>query len=201
MNIDITLSTRNRSKSEQIKAALSDLRANILSLDEAGIKGNVVEDGRTLEENAWKKADFAWSKTKGWIIAEDTGLFIDALGGEPGIHAARWAGENLTTEEIMNFTLAKLTGVPPHLRTARFVTVAVVINPKRIGRVFVGSVEGSFLSKPRTTCQPNMPYSAIFLPHGQEKVFAEMTVEYENTISHRGQAFRRVRDYLAKAIS
>ena len=195
--MNIILSTRNRSKVEQIKILFSDLDATVKSLDEAGISGEAVEDGTTLEENALKKAMFAWEQTVGWIMADDTGLFIDALGGQPGIHAARWAGREAKTEDIMNFTLERLRGVPMGKRTATFMTVAVVISPDGDSRVFSGSVSGTLSTEPRTICQIDMPYSAIFIPSGQEKVWAQMSIDEENAISHRGQAFRQVRDFLS----
>lgn len=194
--MELILSTRNRSKIDQIKAILEDLDLVVLSLREAGIRGEAVEDGLTLEENAFKKASFASVQTGKWAIADDTGFFIDALEGRPGIHAARWAGEGLTTEDIMRFTLEQLKDVQQENRTATFTTVAVAVSPSGEKVVFAGSVRGRILMAPKVACQPDMPYSAIFVPDGQEKVWAEMAVEEENVISHRGQAFRQVRDFL-----
>ena len=94
--IDIILSSRNPSKVNQIKPVFVGLPVNILSLEEASILGEAIEDGTTLEENALKKACFAWEQSKKWSIADDTGFFIDALQGGPGIHAARWAGDGLS---------------------------------------------------------------------------------------------------------
>lgn len=196
--MEIILSTRNRSKIEQIKASFVGLDIIVLSLDEAGIQGEPIEDGTTLEENALKKAFFAREHSKKWAIADDTGFFIDALNGEPGVHAARWAGEGLKIEDIMNFTLQKIENVPPENRTAIFMTVAAVVSPDGEQWFFEGSVRGKILTEPRTACQPNMPYSAIFVPDGQEKVWAEMSVEEENAISHRGKAFREVRDFFTQ---
>ncbi len=193
--MDVILSTRNQSKIDQITALLSGRGINVLSLEDAGIKGEVVEDGITLEENAYKKAKFASNQSGMWAIADDTGLYIEALDGQPGIHAARWAGD-CSTEEIMGFTLDKLKGVPLENRTAVFQTVAVVVSPDGKKFSFGGSVSGILLPEPRTLCQPNMPYSAIFLPKGSAKVWAEMTVEEENSLSHRGIAFRQVREFL-----
>jgi XTP/dITP diphosphohydrolase len=199
--MEIILSTKNRSKIDQIKALLNELDIQVLSLSEAGIEGEAVEDGTTLEENAFKKASFANKQTGKWAIADDTGLFIDALDGKPGIHAARWAGDDLTTEQIRDFTLKKLKDVKEENRTATFTTVAVIISPKGEKTVFNGSVKGKILSTPRTECQPNMPYSALFVPDGQNKVWAEMDVDEENRISHRGQAFRQVRDFFQSVLS
>lgn len=198
--MELILSTRNRSKIDQIKAMFAGLNVSIVSLAEAGIGGNAVEDGTTLEENALKKAVFASTQAGKWALADDTGLFIDALGGKPGIYSARWAGENATTEDTMRFTLERLKDIAPEKRTATFTTVAVIASPKGEQKIFTGSVRGKILAKPRVACQPNMPYSAIFVPDGQEKVWAEMSVGEENAISHRGKAFREVRGFLANIL-
>lgn len=195
----LTVSTRNPSKAEQIGALLKNLPLQVESLEEAGIVGEVVEDGTTLEENATKKALFA-HQVGHWSVADDTGLFIDALDGQPGIFAARWAGEDATTEDIMNFTLGKLQNVPKEQRAATFRTCAVLITPDGDQLVFFGEVPGTLLTSPRVPCQPKMPYSAIFVPQGQEKAWAEMTVEEENAISHRGIAFRKLRSFLERVL-
>lgn len=199
--MELILSTKNRTKIEQIKAALSGLNITVLSLEDAGILGEAVEDGNTLEENALKKAAFAQQKSGAWAIADDTGLFIDALGGKPGIYAGRWAehelGRKLPTEEIMRFVLEKLAHIPYPARTATFKTVAALVSPTGEEKTFIGSVSGIILTEPRTVCQPNMPYSSLFQPHGHDKVWAEMSVEEENIVSHRGKAFKQLRDFLA----
>ena len=197
--MEVILSTRNQNKIDQIKEILADLdNITVLSLDEAGIQGEAVEDGTTLEENALKKAFFASEQSGKWAIADDTGFFIDALNGEPGVRAARWAGEGLKAEDIMNFTLQKLENILPEDRTATFKTVAVVVSPDGQHWPFEGSMQGSILTEPRTACQPNMPYSAIFVPDRQEKVCAEMSVEEENAISNLGKAFLQVRDFFTQ---
>ena len=199
--MEVILSTRNRSKADQIKAMLTGLNITVLTLSEAGIEGEAIEDGTTLEENAFKKASFANAQSGKWSIADDTGLFIDALGGRPGIHAARWAGDGKTTEEIRDFTLDQLKDVKDGDRTATFSTVAVIVSPTGEKTVFTGSVNGRLLETPRMECQPNMPYSALFVPDGQDKVWAEMNVDEENAVSHRGQAFQQVREFFQSIIS
>lgn len=199
MATKIILSTKNPSKAEQITQVLSGLSVEILTLDEVGIKGEAIENGQTLEENAFKKARFAKQDGK-WSMADDTGLFIDALDGKPGIHAARWAGEQASTEEIMLFTLGKLRNIPDKLRTATFKTVAVLISPDGQEYIFSGEVEGKIMTEPRTNPQPKMPYSPLFMPNGHNKTWAEMTVEEENLVSHRGKAFGKVRKFLVDVL-
>jgi len=199
--ITLILSTRNFAKAEQIRAVFNGLPVCVLTLDEAGIIGDVIEDGTTLEENAFKKAHFAWERTHGWCIADDTGIFIDALDGKPGVHSARWAGEGLTSEDIMRFTLERLQGVALPQRTAYFKTAAAVIAPDASQKIFKGMLKGSILEESRATRRPKMPYSSIFLPTGYAKALSEMTIEEDNEIDHRGKAFRQVRDYIATVLT
>jgi len=190
--VPIILSTRNPSKAEQIRALFGDVPLFVRTLSEMGIEGEAVEDGLSLEENAVKKARFAL-RPGHLAMADDTGLFIDALGGRPGVHAARWAGD-VSTEEITQYTLRQLEGVWD--RGATFKTVVALVSPDGKERYFSGEVRGVILDAPRVPPQPKMPYSPIFVPEGSDKVWAEMTTEEENAISHRGKAFRLVRDYL-----
>ncbi|MBX4206612.1 non-canonical purine NTP pyrophosphatase [Candidatus Parcubacteria bacterium] len=201
--IPITLSTRNPSKTEQIKAIFAGSNCVIRTLAEARIKGEAVEDGDTLYTNALKKAEFARGKKwwsifalwkEDWSISDDTGIFITALKGEPGHRAARWAGEDAETEEITVYTLKRLEGITD--RSAVFRTTVVLMSPKGKPYSFTGEVRGTILEAPRVPAHPKMPYSPIFLPDGETQVWAEMTVEYENSISHRGKAFRKARQFL-----
>lgn len=197
--IKIILSTRNPSKAEQVKASFNDVENIIIqTLTEAGIEGEAIEDGISLEENAFKKAMYAYenSKEKCWTMADDTGLFIEALNGGPGIKAARWAGENATTSEITQYCLKQLEGKAN--RNAAFETVAALISPDRQKYFFTGKAEGVLLEQEKTKPQPKMPYSALFMPTGFNKVWADMTPEEENKISHRGKAFQKLKDFLLK---
>ena len=200
MDLEITmriiLSTRNQSKIVQIAPLFSGLPLVVASLADAGIDGEAVEDGMTLGENALKKARFAREKTDEWALADDTGIFIDALGGAPGIHSARWAGEGKSAEEILAFVLAELSGLPPPRRTATFRTAAALISPDGREAVFNSSVLGVLLEHPRVPCKPMMPYSSIFLPDEFQKVGAEMSMEEQNAASSHGKAFRAAREYL-----
>jgi XTP/dITP diphosphohydrolase len=193
----IILSTRNPSKVDQIKAIIDNPLIIVKTLEEVGIEGEAIEDGDTLEENAFKKAKFASEQSEFlfWTMADDTGIFIKALNGEPGVKSARWAGE-VPTEEITQYCLKRLTGIKD--RNAYFETVVVLIPPKPLtGKyIFSGRVNGYLLDAPRTKPQPKMPYSPLFIPEGSEKCWAEMTIAEENVISHRGKAFRKVAEFL-----
>jgi XTP/dITP diphosphohydrolase len=198
----IILSTRNPSKTLQIQAVFAGTPIEILTLDQAGIVGEAIEDGTTLEENARKKAIFAHehrTDLETWTMADDTGLFIKALNGAPGIHAARWAGETASTDEITEHTLTKLLGATD--RSAIFETCVVLLDPSGYAFVFAATCPGTILEERQCEAQPRMPYSAIFKPDVSDKVWAQMTTEEENAVSHRGLAFRTVRDFLEERLA
>ena len=164
-------------------------------MDDAGIQGEAVEDGKTLEENALKKVKFAHDAAPNtWVMADDTGIFIDALGGIPGVDSAYWAGHGVPTEQFTQFIVDQMKGIEN--RSATFRTVVCLISPEGKERFFVGEVKGHLLESPRAVPQPKMPYSPLFVPEGENITWAEMTTEYENNISHRGKAFRQARDFL-----
>ena len=191
----IVLTSYNPSKVLQIQTLFGDSSVRVCTQEEVGVVGEALEDGSTLEENARKKIVFARAQLpNAWLMADDTGLFIDALGGEPGIQAAYWGGENLSVEERMQHCLKSLTGFTD--RRATFRTTVVVSSPTGEEWVFVGEVPGSLLEMPRVAPQPKMPYSALFVPEGDTRSWAEMTTEEENTLSHRGKAFRAVLAFL-----
>lgn len=197
----IILATRNPSKAEQIKGVFGDSIFTIQTLADTDITGEAVEDGETLTANAFKKALYVYERLnpKQWVAADDTGFFIRALDGAPGIKAARWAGENMETEEITAYTLERLAGITD--RQATFRTVVALISPSGEKYFFNGTVTGKILEAPRRPPQPKMPYSAIFVPDGSELSWAEMTVQEENEISHRGKAFRRAKKFLERGLN
>ncbi len=195
--MEVVLSTRNPSKAEQIKAVFAGSPIQIITLSEAGIDGQGVEDGTTLRENALKKAMFVHQQNPNvWAMADDSGIFIDALGGKPGVHTADWLGGKIDPKVKLPLILRELEKVNDRSATFRTVVAIVNGNSENSKRFFVGEVRGTLLLKARCEPQPQMPRSAIFLPDGSDKVFAEMTTEEENVISHRGKAFHKVRTFL-----
>ena len=195
-SMNIILATRNESKMEQIRASFAGSSVQILSMKDAGIEGEAKEDGDTLRENSYKKAKYVFDKLQGaqWVMADDTGLFIRALGGVPGVHAAYWGGSDLKTEERTAHALKEMEGKTD--RHAEFRVTVCVLGPGGEEAYFNGQVEGQLLPAPRCQPQPKMPYSGLFKPEISSKVWAEMSVEEENEISHRGKAFAKVREYL-----
>ncbi len=192
--MNVIFATRNPEKTTQIKALFAGSLIQVQSMEEANLVGDAIEDGTTLAENSEKKVQFArLQDTSSWIMADDTGFFINALNGAPGIHAARWAGD-VSTEEITTYTLNRMSGEID--RSASFETVAVVLSPAGELYYFSGKCEGELLEAPRCKPQPKMPYSGIFIPKGFDKVWAQMSTEEENGISHRGKAFRTALEFL-----
>jgi XTP/dITP diphosphohydrolase len=196
--MDIILATRNPSKAEQIREVFRGSEIKVLTLADVSIEGDAIEDGETLEDNALKKAMFAHNHAPAgiWTMADDTGIFINTLNGLPGVRSARWAGETATTEEIMQYTLNHLKEFAN--RSATFRTVVALVAPDGKKYFFEGEVVGHLLEAPRVSPQPKMPYSPLFVPDGSNKTWAEMSVNEENAISHRGKAFRKVRAFLEK---
>jgi len=198
--MQVVLATRNETKVEQIRDIFKGSGIEIVTMAEAGIEGDPVEDDDSLFGNALKKVQFVREHSVGamapWVMADDTGLFIRALAGAPGVHSARWAGEHATTRYIMLRTLAMLSEKTD--RFATFETAVVVLAPSGSTHFFKGSVNGEILNFEKVPHQPQMPYSGIFLPAGSEKVLAEMSAGEENHISHRGIAFRKALDFLVR---
>lgn len=196
----IIFATHNPGKVEEMQNILSELVIEVKSAEQVGIMEDVVEDGQTLTENALKKAKFVAQKSGLWSMADDTGLFIKALNGQPGIYSARWAGENFTDKEKYEKVLKELKGIPTDQRQAYFETVVVLVALSGGTLSFSGKIDGSISSTPRGKIRPKLPYDNIFVPVGYELTFAEMSDEEKNNLSHRGQAFRQLREYLKSNI-
>lgn len=191
----IILSTGNTHKVQEIKDILKDLNLNILSKDDVGLKEfDVEEDGDTLEENAIKKAKCLSEKVDGIVIADDTGLFVDKLNGEPGVYSSRYAGEHVTYEDNNRKLLANLEGVPLNERTAVFRTViAIVTEDKRVMTVY-GECKGKIGFQLRG--DTGFGYDPLFIVDGYEKTFAELGEEIKNRISHRAKALEELKKKL-----
>jgi len=160
---------------------------------------DVVEDGDTLEANARLKATALVAATGLAAVADDTGLFVDALDGAPGVRAARYAGESATYADNTAKLLAALAGVDAERRTARFVTVALVRWPDGREVVAHGVVEGRIADQPAG--ERGWGYDPVFAPaDGDGRTFAEMTADEKHALSHRGRAFRALAPRLAEEV-
>ena len=191
---ELVLATRNRHKGEELAALLGGLGITIRTLDEFPDASEVVEDGDTCEANAIKKARVIAAFTGLPAVADDTGLEVDALGGRPGVYAARYAGEDATYEDNCRKLLLELTGVPRERRTARFLTVAAIALPSDGIRVAQGILEGEIAEEASGTL--GFGYDPVFLIPELGKTLAELSADQKNAISHRAKAFTQAKDLL-----
>jgi len=190
----IIFATKNIGKLEEMRKILSGFQ--VVSAFEAGIEEDVVEDKETFVENALKKARFIHEKVGGIVIADDSGLCIKALDGAPGVYSARWAGENSSDQDKIKKTLSELVNIPKEERQAYFESAAVLILEDGSEHIFDDKVFGSISFEPHGIPLPKLPYDSIFIPSGYDKTFAEMSPEDKNSMSHRGLAFKKLKEFL-----
>ena len=195
---ELVLATRNRNKVIELVALLGDLGITIRTLDEFPDAPDVVEDGGTCEANAVKKARAIAESTGLPAVADDTGLEVDALGGRPGVYAARYAGEDATYEDNCRKLLRELRGVPREQRTAHFLTVAAIALPSDGIRVAQGTLEGVIAEEASGTL--GFGYDPVFLIPELGKTLAQLSADQKNMISHRAKAFAKVRAMLSASI-
>jgi XTP/dITP diphosphohydrolase len=191
---ELVLATRNRHKAAELLMLLGDPRITIRTLDEFPGAPDVVEDGDTCEANAVKKACAIAEYTGLPAVADDTGLEVDALGGRPGVYAARYAGEHATYEDNCRKLLLELTGVSPAQRTARFLTVAAIALPSGRVRVAQGVLDGMIAEEASGTL--GFGYDPVFFVPELGKTLAQLSADQKNTISHRAKAFTQAKDLL-----
>ena len=191
---ELVLATRNQHKVEELVALLGDLGVTIRTLDEFPDVPDVVEDGDTCEANAVKKARAIAEFTGLPAVADDTGLEVDALGGRPGVYAARYAGEDATYEDNCRKLLRELMGVPCEQRTARFLTVAAIALPSDGIRVVRGTLDGVIAEKASGTL--GFGYDPVFFIPELGKTLAQLSPDQKNTISHRAKAFTQAKGLL-----
>jgi XTP/dITP diphosphohydrolase len=195
---ELVLATRNRNKVIELVALLGDLGITIRTLDEFPDAPDVVEDGDTCEANAVKKARVIAEFTGLPAVADDTGLEVDALGGRPGVYAARYAGKDATYEDNCRKLLRELMGVPREQRTARFLTVAAIALPSDGIRVARGTLEGVIAEEASGTL--GFGYDPVFQIPELGKTLAQLSADQKNTISHRAKAFAKVREMLSASM-
>lgn len=193
----IILATRNRHKIREITAILSNLPLGIGSLlDYPGIS-EIPESGQTFAENALLKAEAAYQHAGILAIADDSGLEVDALKGEPGVYSARFAGNSHNHAKNNRKLLELLKDVPEPHRGAQFRCVAAVVGPQ-YERIVEGVVRGKIITELRG--DKGFGYDPLFVPEGFDKTFAELGEEVKNRISHRALAFSQVREVLKELI-
>ena len=189
---ELVLATRNRHKGAELLLLLGDPRLTIRTLDEFPGAPDVVEDGDTCEANAVKKARAIAEYTGLPAVADDTGLEVDALGGRPGVYAARYAGEGATYEDNCRKLLRELMGIPREQRTARFVTVAALALPSDGMQVARGTLDG--LIAEEATGTAGFGYDPVFLIPELGMTLAQLSADQKNRISHRAKAFTKMRE-------
>lgn len=193
---ELVLATRNPDKGRELAALLKDLGIRIRTLAEFPDAPEVMEDGETCEANAIKKAVAIARHTKLPAAADDTGLMVEALGGRPGVHAARYAGEGATYDDNCKKLLREMANVPRERRGARFVTVAALADPNGEVEVVQGVLDGLITEAPVGT--KGFGYDSVFFVPELGKTLAQITPEEKNRISHRARAFEKVRALLQK---
>lgn len=184
----LVIGTKNKNKLREIKEIMSDLPLEVVSLDEFPGIPDIVEDGKTLEENAVKKARESCLLTKSLTLADDTGLEVDCLNGEPGVYSARFAGPGCSYADNNKKLLSLLKAVPEKQRTARFRCVAAVAEPGGKVVTFEGRIEGYIINEMRGG--NGFGYDPVFFIPEYNKTFAELTLEEKNRISHRALAVK-----------
>jgi XTP/dITP diphosphohydrolase len=191
----LLLATGNQAKVREYRSLLRDLPFRLVTPEEQGITTAVNEVGDSLEENARLKAATLAAESRLVALADDSGLEVDVLGGEPGPLSARYAGEGASDEERISYLLERLAGVPWEKRSARFRCVIAVATPG--GRVELCSGECRGLITFEPVGRGGFGYDPVFYLPGMAKTMAELLPEEKNRISHRGQAARRVPEVLA----
>ena len=185
----IVLATHNRDKCAEMTAILGKLSIDLLSLDDFPEIDEIIEDGNTLEENALIKARTVYEMTNIPAWADDTGLAVDALNGEPGIYSARYAGETCSYSDNVNKLLKNMENIPAEKRTARFQT-AIAFVDINMELVSEGIVEGKITTEPKGV--GGFGYDPVFYVLEKGKTYSEMNMTEKNQISHRGKAIQEM---------
>lgn len=192
----LLLATNNKAKVREYKSLLQGIPYEVVTLAEQGITTVVDEAGKNLEENARLKASTLAVESQLLSLADDSGLEVDALGGEPGPLSARYAGEGASDIDRINYLLLRLEGVPHDKRTARFRCVIAIATPDKTLEICSGECPGFITLAP--TGNQGFGYDPVFYLPELGKTMAELPMETKNRVSHRGQAARKAREVLIK---
>ena len=195
----IVFATGNKDKMKEIRQILADLGMEIVSMKEAGVDIEIVEDGMSFEENAEIKARaVSRVQTSDIVLADDSGLEIDYLDKAPGIYSARFAGEDTSYDIKNRIFLDRLEGVPDEERTARFVCAVAAVFPDGTSETVRETIEGRIAHEPAG--ENGFGYDPIFYVPEYECTTAEMSAELKNELSHRGKALRSMRRILEEKL-
>jgi XTP/dITP diphosphohydrolase len=195
MSVEMLLATSNRGKVREIERLLTGLPVALRSLGDFPAVSEPDEDGATFAENALLKARHYSAATGLFTLSDDSGLEVDALGGAPGVHSARFGGREATYAERMALLLNQLAGVGGAGRGARFVCVIALADPVTAeSRLFTGKCEGRIAEAPRGI--RGFGYDPLFVPEGHAQTFGELPAEVKQEISHRARAVRQAAEFL-----
>ncbi len=212
----LVVATRNKNKIAELEGLLAGLGLDLVSADACGVP-DVEETGATLAENAALKAESAFRATGLPCLADDTGLCVRALGGAPGVRSARFAGPNASYEQNRALLLERMRGLAPPERDAMFVTCLALVVPAHLDQVgsearhverddgqigvlhwVEGRAKGQILDAPRGAS--TFGYDPVFFVPELHKTFAELTRDEKNVVSHRGRAYRALREHLVRVL-
>jgi len=192
--MEIVLATRNRKKVEEIQRITGGTGIKILTMDDFPGCPEVEEDGETFEENAVKKAVAVAKYTGKTALADDSGLEVDALGGEPGTRSARYSGEGADDERNIGKLLYAMRAFHEGERGGRFVCCIALASPDGEVRTFFGYAEGAIGNAPKGSY--GFGYDPVFHPRGSLRTFAEMSNKEKDALSHRGKALQELKKHL-----
>lgn len=196
---ELVIATNNKDKLKEIARYLDGLKVKLTSSGDYPEVGEIAEDGNTFVENAIKKAATVAGVTGKLAAADDSGLEVAALSGEPGVRSSRYAGEDVTYKENNLKLLKALKGVPTSKRTARFICVVAVCDRANLIGVVKGTVKGKIAAAIRG--RAGFGYDPLFIPDGYTKTFAELGPAVKDKISHRAKAFRAARQLIVKYLA
>lgn len=189
----LLIATRNKGKIRLLKQFLTDITYNLVSLDDLGITEDVQETGVTYEENATLKAK-RYAQLSGMLsLADDGGIEVDALDGEPGVYSARYAGPDSTDEEKIALLLDNMKDVPGHKRQATFVVVLALADPQGDVKLYRGEMTGAIATEPRGKPSKGLPYRQVFILDGYGKTLDELDEQGIPYVSHRQKALEKVK--------
>lgn len=195
----LVVSSSNVGKIKEIKSILSELNLNIVSKDEVGLSNlEVIEDKDTLEGNAIKKALEIHKCTKGLVMSDDSGLFVDHLNGAPGVYSARYAGVDGDDQANNKKLLNNLKDISVENRTAKFKTVIAIVLEDGSVETVVGECSGKIVNEERG--ESGFGYDPLFVPDGYDETFAQLDSSIKNNISHRRDALEKLKMKLKNII-
>jgi XTP/dITP diphosphohydrolase len=194
-SMQLLLGSNNEGKIIEISEVLRDLPLKIVTPKHLNITDVPHESGTTFEENAMGKARFYFRKSKLPTVADDSGIVVEALEGELGLHTRRWgAGPAASDEEWIDYFLKRMRR--ERNKRARFVCVLAYIDSRGVTYTFEGRCEGSITPTLEASYLPGLPISACFKPDGHDRVFSALSINDKNTISHRGKATQKLKNFL-----